>query len=179
MARALVVVSLFATAAAFAASATSASDVVPCSIAVERSQHPSVDGLRLVLGRIWLPRRKVQLARRQGAGWDRFAKVGIVVRAGSPVVLEVPPRWRGVYSLQYAPKHVQTVADGSTRLSVHACAGAPGKWSAYAGGYVVKKPACVPLIVRANSRTATLHVPIGRSCTQKAIAKARLRRRPD
>jgi hypothetical protein len=62
---------------------------------------------------------------------------------------------------------VQIVADGSTRLSVQACAGALGPWSAYAGGYVVKRPVCVPLIVRASRETATVHIPIGRPCTQR------------
>ena len=161
----LVIASLGAIAAVFAASATSATDVVPCSTAIRESPRPTgVSGLHLVLGRIWLPRRTVQLARRPGPGWDRFAKVGIVVRAGTPVVLEVPPRWRGVYSVEYAPKHVQTVADGSTRLSIHACAGELGKWSAYAGGYVVKRPRCVLLIVRVNGRTARVKIAIGRRC---------------
>src|ERR671935_1050841 len=168
MTRVLVVGSLVATAAVFAASATSATDVVPCSIAIREFPRPTgVEGLHLVLGRIWLPRRPVELGRR-APGWDRFAKVGIVIRAGPPVVLEVPPRWRGVYSLEYAPKHVQTVTDGTTRLSVRACAGALGRWSAYAGGYVVRRPMCVPLLVHANGRKATVHIAIGRRCTQKA-----------
>jgi hypothetical protein len=168
MTRALIVASFVATAAPFAASATSATDVVPCSTAIRQSPRPTgVNGLRLVLGRIWLPRRTLQLGP-AAPGWDRFAKIGIVVRAGLPVVLEVPPRWRGVYSLEYAPKHVQRLTDGSTRVSVHACAGALGNWSAYAGGYVVKRPQCVPLTVRANGRTATTHVAIGQRCTQKA-----------
>ena len=170
MTRLLVIGSLLATAAAFAASATSATDIVPCSIAIRQSERPTdVRGLRLVLDRIWLPRRTVQLAR-AAPGWDRFAKVGLVVRAGAPIVLEVPPRWRGVYSLEYAPKHVQTVTDGSTRLSVRACAGALGRWSAYAGGYVVKRPTCVPLIVHADRRSARVRIAIGRGCTPKTVS---------
>jgi hypothetical protein len=166
------VVAPVCTLAAVAASAPRVTDVVPCSLAIRQSARPTgVTGLRLVLGRIWLPRRTVQLARAR-LGWDRFGKVGIVVRAGSPVVLEVPPKWRGVYSLEYAPKHVQTVADGSIRLSVRACAGALGRWSAYAGGYVVSRPQCVPLIVRADGRTARIHVAIGRRCTQEDIRRA-------
>jgi hypothetical protein len=149
------------------AAAAPGTDVVPCSIAIEQSPKPYVNGLRLVLGRIWLPRRTLQLGRRPGPGWDRFAKVGIVVRAGSPVVLEVPVRWRSVYSLEYVPKHIQTVADGSRKLSVRACAGPLGRWSAYAGGYVVKRPVCVPLTVRADGRTTTVDVAVGRSCTPK------------
>jgi hypothetical protein len=169
MARVLIAASVAApallVAATVAESAPRATDVVPCSVAIRQSQRlTDVNGLRLVLDRIWLPRRTLQLGR-AARGWDRFAKVGIVVRAGPPVVLEVPSRWRGVYSLEYAPKHVQRLADGSTRLSVHACAGALGNWSAYAGGYVVTRPQCVPLIVRANGRMTRVHVAIGRPCT--------------
>jgi hypothetical protein len=172
MKRVLVVTSAVATAAVFAVSATSATDVVPCSIAIRHSQRPTaVRGLHLVLGRVWMPARTVQLGR-AAPGWDRFAKIGLVVHAGPPLLLEVPRHWRGVYALEYAPKHVQTVADGSTRLSVHACATTLGAWSAYAGGYVVKRPMCVPLIVRANRRTATVHIAIGRSCTRARESRA-------
>src|SRR5918912_2440938 len=133
MMRALVLASLVATAAVAAASATNGTDVVPCSIAIDQFRRPTgVERLHLVLGRIWLPRKTVELAL-AARGWDRFAKVGIVVRAGRPVVLEVPLPWRGVYALEYASKRVRRVSDGSTRLSVQACAGALGTWSAYAG----------------------------------------------
>jgi hypothetical protein len=144
-------------------------DVVPCSSAISQSQRPTgVNGLRLILNRVWLPERTVQLSRRPGPGWDRLAKVGIVIRAGSPIILGVPRSWRGAYSLEYAPGHVQTVAEGSTRLSVHACVGGLGRRSHYAGGYVVKRPMCAPLIVRADGKTATVHLAIGRRCAQKA-----------
>jgi hypothetical protein len=170
--RRAVVGGVLATAGALVAAVAAASgphggDVIPCSMAIEQSQNPQVDGLRLVLGRVWLPRRTLKLPRRPGPGWDRFAKIGLVVGAGPPVVLEVPPGWRSVYSLEYAPKRVQTVADGSRELSVRACAGALGRWSVYAGGYVVKRPVCVPLTVRADARTTTVDVAVGRSCTPR------------
>jgi hypothetical protein len=167
MSRAVVAAALLTPAAALGATTTASvprTNVVPCSIAIEQSQQPTgINGLRLVLRRIWLPYRTVHLGR-PAPGWDRFAKVGVVVRAGPPVILEVPRKWRGRYALEYAPKHVQTVADGSTRLSIRACAGELGRWSAYAGGYVVKHPMCVPLIVRASGRTTLVRVAIGRSC---------------
>lgn len=157
-------------AGATAASIPRGTDVVPCSVAIDQSTKPTlVSGFRLVFGRIVLPRRIVQLDR-AAPGWDRFGKVGIDVRAGAPIVLEVPRAWRGVYSIEYAPKHVQRVADGSTRLSVHACAGPLGRWSGYAGGYVVKRPMCVPLIVRADGRTTRVRIAIGRRCTPAALS---------
>ena len=153
-----------------AAASAPRTDVVPCSIAIDQFQRPTgVNGLRLVLARIWLPKRTVKLGR-AAPGWDRFAKVGIVVRAGRPVVLQIPRQWRGQYALEYAPKHVQTVADGSMRMSIRACADKLGRWSSYAGGYVVKRPMCVPLIVRANGRTTRVHIAIGRSCTTAELS---------
>ena len=159
-----------ALAATAEASAPSGADVVPCSVAIAQSERPSgVTGLQLVLGRIWLPRRPLQLGQRARPGWDRFAKVGIVVRAGAPVVLQVPPRWRGTYALTYAARVARTVHSGSVRLSVHACSGPLGRWSAYAGGYLVERPVCVPLLVRARGRTARVRVAIGKRCPARAL----------
>jgi hypothetical protein len=173
LAAVLVIPAAGTVATAVGASPAPATGVVPCSLAIRQSERPvGVAGLRLVLGRIWLPRRTVQLAP-AAPGWDRFAKVGIVVRAGAPIVLEVPPRWRGVYALEYAPNHVQTVADGSTRLRVQACANELGRWSTYAGGYVVRGPRCVPLTVRADGMATTVHIAIGRPCVKGPTAKTK------
>jgi hypothetical protein len=144
--------------------------VVPCSVAIEQTRHARLTtDDRLVLGRITVPGRIVRLDR-AARGRDRFGKAGMDVRAGTPVVLEVPKVWRGVYALEYAPgpHEVKRVGDGSVRLRVHSCAGPLGDWNGYAGGYVVKRPLCVPLIVRADGRTTTVPIAIGRRCTHKA-----------
>jgi hypothetical protein len=176
MRHAVVVISVLASAAPLgatvAASPPRGTDVVPCSVAIKQTRHARLtSGDRLVLGRITVPQRIVQLDR-AAPGWDRFAKAGIDVRAGTPVVLEVPKAWRRVYALEYAPgpHEVMRVGDGSVRVSVHSCAGLLGAWNAYAGGYVVRRPQCVPLIVRAGGKSARVHIAIGRKCTSRPHA---------
>ena len=39
-----------------------------------------------------------------------------------------------------------------------------GKWLAYAGGYWIDHPACVPIIVRTGGKQQTVHIGIGTPC---------------
>ncbi|SHN75112.1 hypothetical protein [Cryptosporangium aurantiacum] len=88
-----------------------------------------------------------------------WAKTGLVIRAGHPVVLTVP--------------ETAAIAWGTNggrwtnRLAIPGCpptAGDREPWMAYPGGFVVDEPACVPVEVSAGDRRATLRVPVGRAC---------------
>ncbi|GID29576.1 hypothetical protein [Paractinoplanes brasiliensis] len=103
-----------------------------------------------------LPTARLQVAE-SGEPGRLFAKAGLLVRAGTPVELTVDPSARGV-----------TIGWGSpgpevTTISVPACPDAKG-WLAFAGGYHVPEPMCVPLIVRANGREARARVRVGADC---------------
>jgi hypothetical protein len=89
-----------------------------------------------------------------------FAKDGLLVRRGSPFELIVPARWRNRLSISWGD------APRTTRLKVAACpANAPGnEWLAFAGGYFVPKPACVPLIVKTATATRRVHIGVGTRC---------------
>jgi hypothetical protein len=89
-----------------------------------------------------------------------FAKDGLLVRRSSPFELIVPARWRNRFSISWGD------APRTTRLRVAACpASTPGKeWLAFAGGYFVKKPACVPLIVKTATATQRVHIGVGAPC---------------
>jgi len=120
-----------------------------------------------VFGRLWLPKASTVIGLSPvRADEDRFGKLGLDVRAGRPIILKVPPAWRRMYSLIFAggSRPVTRVADGDVTVTVHACAGALGAWSGYAGGYEVRGPVCVPLTVRVGRRSATIHVSVGRRC---------------
>ena len=155
---------------ALAVGATTTSHRMPsatCSNAIEipDEQPPPADAL--ILGRVRLPRpdEVLQLAPPASRGAPRFAKRGLSVTAGAPVVLEVPRRYRRVYGLAFG--------GGGGRLGNHAvrirpCAASAKPWTTWAGGYLARKPVCVQLVVRADGRAARVPLNIGRTCARIA-----------
>jgi hypothetical protein len=122
----------------------------------------------LVLGRVRMPRpdEVLSLARPAYRGAPRFAKRGLAVTAGAPVVLEVPRRYRRVYGLAFG-------SAGGRGLGAHAarirpCPAYVKAWTSWAGGYLVRKPVCVTLVVRADGRSARVPLNIGRRCARIA-----------
>lgn len=118
---------------------------------------PPVDTYRLVLDAVALPTRTLVPEESGEPGW-LFAKHGLVVRAGTPVEIRV------------APEAVTRVRIGwgspgpeGTTIRVPACPGDSG-WLAFAGGYSVRTPTCVPLIVQADGRRERVGVSVGASC---------------
>ena len=148
---------------------TARTQVVSCDVAISQGSRPASDArvARLVLGRIWLPKPStvIDLSPIQ-AGVDRFGKWGLEVRAGRPVVLEVPSAWRRTYSLDFGPssRPVRRDADGAAIARVHSCAGLLGRWNRYAGGYELRRGACLPLVVHVGARSQRVRLSVGRRC---------------
>lgn len=92
-----------------------------------------------------------------------FAKTGLFVRAGRESTLTVPPSWATRVSITWG-NHAPGWA---TELHIPACP-APepdsGKWLVFPGGYSLDEPACVPLQIRTENRTTTVHVPVATPC---------------
>ena len=88
-----------------------------------------------------------------------FAKTGLLIRPGTTFELIVPARFTSQLSMGWGmpgtPGH---------RVLVDNCANAGGGWLAYAGGYWVDHPACVPVIVRAGGKQQQVHVGVGTAC---------------
>lgn len=88
-----------------------------------------------------------------------FAKTGLLIRPGTTFELIVPSRFTSRLSIGWGmpgtPSH---------RLLVSNCAGTDGRWLAYAGGYWIDHPACVPVIVRAGGRQQQVHIGVGTAC---------------
>jgi hypothetical protein len=121
---------------------------------------------RLVLKRVRLPKASLLLhwPRKQNLdGPDRFIKYGIVVTAGSPVTLSVPKSAQPVYALNFG-NPVQTVAASRTSVRLSPCPRKDGFATAWPGGYLVTKPACVPLIVTVDGRSTTVSLSLGHRC---------------
>ena len=85
-----------------------------------------------------------------GSGAPRlFAKTGLVIRPGTTFELIVPAPFTNRLSIGWGlpgmPSH---------GVVVNSCPNRGGGWLAYAGGYWIDHPACVPIIVRAASRNS-------------------------
>jgi hypothetical protein len=131
---------------------------VPCADAIDH--QPPRRGLEAVLDAVALPTGLVLQANESSErGW-LFAKQGLVVRADTVVDLEVPAA---------AAAHVR-IGWGSPgpqgqRLRVPGCRSESG-WLAFAGGYTVDTPRCVPLMVRSGGREVLVRIGVGVPCPQ-------------
>lgn len=88
-----------------------------------------------------------------------FAKTGLVIRPGTAFELIVPGRFT----------HRLTIGWGSPgtpshRVVVKNCSSPGGGWLAYAGGYWIDHPGCVPIIVRAGGKQQEVHIGVGMPC---------------
>ncbi|GAA4587115.1 hypothetical protein BJY16_008132 [Actinoplanes octamycinicus] len=88
-----------------------------------------------------------------------FAKTGLLIRTGHPAELLVP---RGRAEVEWGNTGDR---ERAAHLHIPACPkfGA-GDWQVYPGGYYVTAPVCLPVEVRADGRTTTIHVPVGKAC---------------
>jgi hypothetical protein len=135
---------------------------VPCGEAIDVLAAPPSD-LPVVLGVVALPIGKLLEVAASGEtvpGAALFAKWGLVVRAGETVDLQVAPGWAGRAFVGWGSP--ASPAPG-VRASCQATAG-QGQWLAFAGGYWVDQPACLPLIVRSHGQQAQVQIGVGVVC---------------
>ncbi|WP_127506895.1 hypothetical protein [Actinoplanes solisilvae] len=129
---------------------------VDCAHVIGGEEAPA-DGAQVVLGAVSLPSRVLEPQDSGEPGW-LFAKQGLVVRAGTAVSLTVAPAAAGKATIGWG-----SPGPRGTTISVPACQGA-NPWLAFAGGYTVREPLCVPLIVRVNGREERASVSVGARC---------------
>jgi hypothetical protein len=138
-----------------------------CSDSIHVIGQPPPPAAKLVLGRVKMPGPDMVLdpAPAASPGAPRFAKHGWAVTPGAPVVLEVPRRYRRVAGLAFGRGKL-----GVPVLRLRPCPGYAKPWTSWPGGYYVLKPMCVPIIVRADGRTARVPVSVGRRCARSSRA---------
>jgi hypothetical protein len=88
-----------------------------------------------------------------------FAKTGLVIRPGTTFELIVPARFTNRLRIGWG-----TPGTPSHRVVVNNCSNPGGGWLAYAGGYWIDHPACVPIIVRAGNKQQEVHIGVGTPC---------------
>ena len=147
-----------------ASSATPAAEsALGCGTFIDDSARAAP--LQVVLGVVALPASPGYPALQtslSGAGngpLRLFAKTGLLVRPGTTFELIVPAPFTSRLSIGWG-----TPVTPSHQVLVGNCAGTGGGWLAYAGGYWIDHPACVPLIVRAGGKQQQVRIGIGTAC---------------
>jgi hypothetical protein len=140
---------------------------VPCNETIDQTRFPYIGSsrpahrYRTVLGAISVPPAYLQQIVNTGERpWPYWRKAGLVVRAdGRPVTVSVPTRWRDRLRIAWGN------ADGVfTSIRFSGCTAGPDIGQAFAGGFVLRAPACVPLVFRVGERSATVRFGLGRRC---------------
>jgi len=167
-------VTLVLAAALAALAATTTGNRIPtatCGDSIHVIGQPPPPAAKLVLGRVQMPRpdQVLHFGPRLSPGAPVFVKHGWSVTPGAPVVLEVPRRYRRVAGLAFGRGKL-----GVPALRLRPCPGYAKPWTSWPGGYLVRKPMCVPIIVRADGRRARVLVSVGRRCARRSPAAARL-----
>jgi hypothetical protein len=143
---------------------------LPCGEQIDSQATPRLSGFGTVLGDVALPTRKALGAVRLAAAEPDaryWAKQGIVVRAGASFEMIVPPQLLGRLSFGWGSPAIRT-----THLIVSSCQWTAGPtqqgrrapWLAFAGGYWVRDPACVSIVVKAGPRAQRVQVGVGAPC---------------
>jgi hypothetical protein len=153
-------------AVAFTVGATTTARPLPsltCANAIEIPDEPPPPADALVLSRVELPRADevLELGGPLYRGAALFAKRGVAVTAGTPVVLEVPQRYRRLYGLALGGGGGKL---GNQAVRILPCTGPAKPWTTWAGGFAAWKPVCVELFVRADGRTVRVPLSLGRKC---------------
>lgn len=116
--------------------------------------------------------KPARLARVAGGGFGR--KSGVLVRAGHPVVLSVPERYRKRFFVNYTRGTEQLGVGGTSEARLVPCApatrafsydGRVGRVTGFSGGFTVMRPGCYPLDVRVEGgRSYRARLALGYPC---------------
>jgi hypothetical protein len=145
-----------------ASSATPAAEVaLDCGSFIGGHAPPA--SMQVVLGVVALPASPGYSALQTSLSGDGplrlFAKTGLLVKPGTTFELIVPAPFTSRLGIGWG-----SPATPGGRLLVDNCAGTGGGWVAFAGGYWVDHPACVPVIVRAGGKEQQVHIGVGTAC---------------
>jgi hypothetical protein len=130
---------------------------VSCDSAIMLTEPATPTVERILFDRVAVPPRDLLQVARTAGPWPYWRKAGLLVRAGSPrVTISVPSAWRTRVAITWGDSGIVSALRFAP-CSTH-------RWNAYAGGFYVRRPACVPLRVRVGSRAREIRFGVGRRC---------------
>lgn len=149
--------------AALAAHAASPPPTVSCDSAAMFMEPPKVPAdYRVLFARVAVPPRYLPQVVSVSGDWPYWRKAGLLVRAGAKgVSVSVPPAWRDRVAIEWG--------DSGTvpAFRIAPCTRPPNRWNVYTGGFYLRSPACVPLVVRVGARSTTVRFGLGTRCPAK------------
>jgi hypothetical protein len=148
-----------AAAAAVETSQTASPPVVSCdSAAMFTTPQKPGSGERVLFGRVAVPGRSLPQLAAANPPWRYWRKAGLLVKAGTgEVTISVPKSWRDRVAISWGDSGVVPA------VRIVSCSRPPNRWNVYTGGFYLRDPACVPLVVRLGTRSATVRFGVGRS----------------
>jgi len=72
-----------------------------------------------------------------------------------------PARWRGRFAVIWGDSTIVS------ELRLPNCPGDARSWNVYAGGFYLAAPACAPVRLQYETRSATVWFGVGRRCAQR------------
>lgn len=141
--------------------------LLPCADSSASFDQPPTDR-QILFDQVALPTRKALQAGRSAdpdfAG-RLFAKAGLYIASGASFSLIVPADWVGRLTIGWGSPGQRT-----THLYVRDCAasGSQKRWLAFAGGFWIGQPACIPLLVKTASQEQTVQIGLGAPCPGQA-----------
>jgi hypothetical protein len=146
---------------------TAARTTLKCADQLGWPKSPPSSSYTVVLGKVALPTKKAFAAvRLDRTPKSKFwAKQGLLIKPGASFELIVPAAWTSRLTIEWGNPGAAT-----THLWVTNCRSkkAGAHWLAYAGGFTVNMPACVPLIVKVGDNQRTVHIGVGKACAGQA-----------
>jgi hypothetical protein len=139
---------------------------IPCREVIDHPAFPYDSGdpsyrYRLVLGAVSVPPLfQHQVVATHERPWAYWRKAGLVVGAGKRITIMVPPRWRTRVAIIWGNGGYPPASS----LSIAGCGSDPGIGNAYAGGFYLHAPACVPLTFLVAGRAERVRFGIGKHC---------------
>ena len=161
---------------AASAATPDAQSVLDCGAVIGSQASPAP--MQVVLGVVALPASpgypalQTSLSGNGNGPLRLFAKTGLLIKPDATFELIVPASFTSRLSIGWGSPGIP-----SHRVLVDNCADiggdTGGAWLAYAGGYWIDHPACVPVIVRAGGKQQEVHIGVGTACPGQRAARAK------